>query len=185
MFNQIIIDGHVGGQPEKKGNAEGAPVRFSVAVNMGRDSGGGNERDAEWFRVKTFGRSRDFLLENVGKGDRVLVIGRLESHTYEGTKYWEIISQTVQLLNRKERAPQPQVQPQAPAQGGWAQPQQSGWAQPQAPAQGGWAQPQPQAPPAPAQQTTGGGWQQAPAANQHTVKHVPQQRGDNNDPIPF
>ena len=100
-FQQVIISGNVGQDPESRFLADGTAVtNFSVAVQDGKDH-------TEWFRVCAFRQQADVVRDYVNKGDRILVSGRLKTREYEknGTKQkaTELIADRVDLQGGKRR----------------------------------------------------------------------------------
>lgn len=81
-MNVIIIYGRLGRDPELKEykNAKGEPgqlCNFSVAVDKSKDDA------PTWFDVTAFGRTAQRVYEYKRKGDEIIVIGSMESRTYE------------------------------------------------------------------------------------------------------
>ena len=73
-----IIGGRIGKDPEMRLTNNGLAVAsFSVAVTP-RKKDGDQWVDAEtqWFRVTSFGREAEAIIENYAKGDKVIVTGR-------------------------------------------------------------------------------------------------------------
>lgn len=85
-MNTITINGRVGKQPELRFTASQlAILEFSVACTSGKD----DKKKTTWFDVKCFGQLAENVANTIGKGDTVLVQGRLETDEYtkkDGTK---------------------------------------------------------------------------------------------------
>jgi single-strand DNA-binding protein len=80
---RVTLLGNLGGDPEVRFTPKGTQiVQFSVAVNQVR-IGPDRERqeNTEWFRVRVTGRQQEYA-QRLGKGSRVLVIGRLDISHY-------------------------------------------------------------------------------------------------------
>jgi single-strand DNA-binding protein len=80
---RVTLLGNLGGDPEVRFTPKGTQmVQFSVAVNQVR-IGPDRERqeNTEWFRVRVAGRQQEYA-QRLGKGSRVLVIGRLDISHY-------------------------------------------------------------------------------------------------------
>jgi single-strand DNA-binding protein len=80
---RVSLLGNLGGDPEVRFTPKGTQiVQFSVAVNQVR-FGPDRERqeNTEWFRVRVSGRQQEYA-QRLGKGGRVLVIGRLDISHY-------------------------------------------------------------------------------------------------------
>ena len=85
-MNQIIIMGNVGNDPEVRWTAQGTAVtNLSVATSRRwTDKATGDKKEhTEWHRVVAFARQGETLGEHVKKGDKLLIVGRLQ------TKKWQ------------------------------------------------------------------------------------------------
>jgi single-strand DNA-binding protein len=82
---RVTFIGNLGADAELRYTAKGTQVlSFNVAVNQVRfGADGERQENTEWFRVKVTGRQVDFIQQRVGKGARVLVIGRLDIGHYQ------------------------------------------------------------------------------------------------------
>jgi len=82
-MNQIIIEGHLGADPELKVFKEETLASFSLA-HTPRSKVNGQYEDGEtiWFRVTFWNSKSDAVLDNLRKGDKVLVAGKLSQSTY-------------------------------------------------------------------------------------------------------
>lgn len=84
MFQQCIIIGNLGRDPEMRFLGDGTPVTsFSVAVNRkwtGRDGNPGEK--TWWFRVTCWGRLAETTNQYLRKGDPVMVIGEVDASAY-------------------------------------------------------------------------------------------------------
>jgi single-strand DNA-binding protein len=82
---RVTLLGNLGADPEVRFTQKGTQmVSFNVAVNQvrfGRD--GEREENTEWFRIKVTGRQTDYA-QRLGKGSRVLVMGRLDITHFQG-----------------------------------------------------------------------------------------------------
>jgi len=82
---RVTLLGNLGGEPELRFTQKGTQfVQFSVAVNQVR-LGPDRERqeNTEWFRIKVSGRQTEFA-QRLTKGNRVLVLGKLDIGHYQG-----------------------------------------------------------------------------------------------------
>src|SRR5437762_13316862 len=74
----------MGAMPEMRYTANGAPVtNFSMATNriwQGQD--GERRKETDWHRVAAWGRLAEVVNQDMGKGKRVRVIGRLEYQSW-------------------------------------------------------------------------------------------------------
>jgi single-strand DNA-binding protein len=82
-FNQVILLGRVGNDPESKFTQGGtAVVSISLATSRRRkDNDDQWQEITSWHRVKFFGKQAEIIQEHVRKGDLLFVEGRLD--------YWE------------------------------------------------------------------------------------------------
>ena len=101
MFNQAILVGRLGRDPDTKATTKGTSVsNFSIAV----DSGFGDKRRTEWFNIVAFGKLAEIVQKFLKKGSLVLVEGRIQIREYEykgeKKKSTEIIANTVQFLDK-------------------------------------------------------------------------------------
>lgn len=80
---RVSLLGNLGGDPEVRYNQKGTQlVSFRVAVNQVRTGPDGERQEStEWFRVRVPSRQSEFA-QRLGKGSRVLVIGRLDISRY-------------------------------------------------------------------------------------------------------
>jgi single-strand DNA-binding protein len=83
---RVTFIGNLGADPELRYTAKGTQVlSFNVAVNQVRfGPNGERQENTEWFRVRVTGRQVDFVQQRVGKGARVLVIGRMDITHFQG-----------------------------------------------------------------------------------------------------
>ncbi len=80
MFQQLILVGHLGGDPEMRYTATGVPVtNFSLAVSKRRTTGEGETQEkTTWFRVNVWRRQAEIASQYLTKGAKVMVIGEIE-----------------------------------------------------------------------------------------------------------
>ncbi len=79
MYQQIIIVGNLGKDPEMRYTPSGTPVTsLSVATNRKYTGSDGQVvKETTWFRVSVFGKSAETCAQYLKKGSAVLVEGRL------------------------------------------------------------------------------------------------------------
>lgn len=85
MFQQIILIGNLGSDPEMRYTPSGVPVTsFSLAVNRkwtGQD--GQPQEKTTWFRVTAWRKLAETTSQYLTKGSKALVVGELEeARTY-------------------------------------------------------------------------------------------------------
>jgi single-strand DNA-binding protein len=107
-INTVTLTGYLGNAPEA-GESKGVNyAHFSMATSLTyRDAKNNKIERTDWHRVVAFGPLAKTLAK-LGKGDRVAVIGRLQSHTYtdgEGVKRTsvEVVASQVEFLRLKDR----------------------------------------------------------------------------------
>ena len=106
-INHVQILGHTGGDPERHIARQGDSsfVTFSVATNFRwKDSEGAAQETTEWHRVIVNGPLADLVEQNVGKGDPVLVDGRLRTRKWRDSadierSTTEIVASNVNFLS--------------------------------------------------------------------------------------
>jgi single-strand DNA-binding protein len=83
-MNQIIIEGNLGSDPEIKMLKDEVLASFSLA-HTPRKKVNGEYEDGEtvWFRVAFWNSKSDLVIDNLKKGDRIVVVGRLAQSTYK------------------------------------------------------------------------------------------------------
>jgi single-strand DNA-binding protein len=79
-INQITIEGNVGSDPEIKFTKDETLASFSLAHTPWSKTKG--EGETIWFRVAFWERKADSVMDNVKKGDKILVIGTFKSASY-------------------------------------------------------------------------------------------------------
>jgi single-strand DNA-binding protein len=99
-MNKVIIVGRLTRDPEVRYTAEGKAVaNFSVAV----DSGFGDNKKADFIPVVVWEKLAEVVGNNLTKGRRVLVEGRLQIRDYEkdGKKRRaaDVVAQNIEFLD--------------------------------------------------------------------------------------
>ena len=101
-MNNISVAGNVGRDPELKYTpANLAILKFSVADTYGKD----DNKKTSWHDIVVFGEQAETVAEKIGKGVRVVIVGRLQIEAYDkkdGTKgkRVEIVADEVALSLR-------------------------------------------------------------------------------------
>jgi single-strand DNA-binding protein len=103
-INQALISGNLGQNPEIKEVNGQKVASFSVATTRRwKDKDGNTQEKTEWHSIVFWGKVVELVIEKyVKKGDKVTVIGRLETQSYEdkdGIKRYQtrIIGETLDL----------------------------------------------------------------------------------------
>lgn len=84
----IIVKGNVGNDPElkfvKTANGDLALTTFSLAhTTKSKKNGEWVDGETTWYRVTVWGEKGEALIDNLEKGDKVLVSGTLKQTSYE------------------------------------------------------------------------------------------------------
>lgn len=78
MINIILIEGHLGKDPELKKTGSGTPLcSFTVCQTIKRQVRGEEAEFPQWYEVTCYGRLAENHAKNLYKGRRVLVNGSL------------------------------------------------------------------------------------------------------------
>ena len=109
MFQQIILIGNLGRDPEMRYTPSGVPVTsFSLAVSRswtGQD--GQKQEKTTWFRVTAWRRQAEIVSQYLTKGSKVLVVGEIEeARTYvdkngETRVSLEVTAQNVKFMSSR------------------------------------------------------------------------------------
>ena len=79
-MNQITIIGTLGKDPELKYSNNGLAIaNLSIATNYGKEE----NQKTTWHYVTVFGEMAENVAASLFKGERAIVVGRLEKSTYE------------------------------------------------------------------------------------------------------
>jgi single-strand DNA-binding protein len=79
-MNQITVIGTLGKDPELKYSNNGLAIaNLSIATNYGKEE----NQKTTWHYVTVFGDMAENVAASLFKGDRAIVVGRLEKSTYE------------------------------------------------------------------------------------------------------
>ena len=91
-LNKCMIIGNLGRDPEMRYTPSGQAVtQFTVATNRNyRDAQGEWQSETEWFRVVAWAQLAERVAENLRKGMKVYVEGRLQTRQWEkeGQKHY-------------------------------------------------------------------------------------------------
>lgn len=106
-MNKVILVGRLTQDPEVRYTQSGKAVAsFTIAVN--RFSGQG-QKEADFIPVVAWEKLAETCGNNLTKGQRVLIEGRLQIRSYETNdgqkrRVAEVIAQTMEFLERKQAA---------------------------------------------------------------------------------
>lgn len=128
-LNEVKILGNMTSDPELRYTNNGTPVAsFSIATNRRFKQGDEWKDQSEFHNIVVWSNLAQQLTQRAKKGTRVMVLGRLQTRSWEGQDgkknyRTEVIADDVFLIDRYERGksdelPAPQsVQDNAPASG--------------------------------------------------------------------
>lgn len=107
-MNKVILVGHLARDPEVRYTQSGKAVAsFTIAVN--RSFGGTPEqREADFIPIVAWERLAETCGNNLTKGRRVLVEGRMQVRSYETAEkqrryVTEVVAQNVEFLDSKKQ----------------------------------------------------------------------------------
>lgn len=80
MFNQVILIGNLGADPELRSTPQGTSVAsFNLAVNKAWTNNQGERQEKViWFRITVWRKQAEIAATFLKKGRRVLVVGEVE-----------------------------------------------------------------------------------------------------------
>ena len=105
-FNQAIVMGNLTRDPELRSTPSGQQVAsFAVATNRSWNDGNGERKEAvEYHEIVAWGKLGELAAQYLGKGRKVMVIGRLQTQSWEkdGVKRsrTEIVASDINFLDR-------------------------------------------------------------------------------------
>ena len=125
MFQQLILIGNLGSDPEMRYTSSGVPVTsFSLAVNKRWTGQDGQSHDkTTWFRVSAWRKQAELASQYLTKGRQVMVIGELEEarmytdRNGENRVSLDVTAQTIRFLGGREDAAMASAGATAPAGG--------------------------------------------------------------------
>ncbi|MHB8174585.1 MAG: single-stranded DNA-binding protein [Nitrospirota bacterium] len=83
-FNRVILMGNLTRDPELRYNPNGTPVaNFSIALNRKYRQGEELKEEVSYFDIVVFGKQAENCGQYLGKGNSVLVDGRLQQRRWE------------------------------------------------------------------------------------------------------
>ena len=116
-LNKVLLIGNIGRDPETEYSQSGnlSITKFSLATNRNYKKNDEWVNEVEWHRIIAYNLS-DYLKENLKKGSKVFVEGRLRYNEFEKDgqkiKYTDIVANDVQLLDRAEGNVYDKVKPE-------------------------------------------------------------------------
>ena len=89
MFEQVLLIGNLGNDPEMKYLPSGKAVtNFSMATSESWTSDGEKHTKTKWWRVAVFGKSAEACNNFLKKGSRVLVEGKMTATPEGNPRVW-------------------------------------------------------------------------------------------------
>lgn len=84
-MNKHFLTGNAGADPETIKTEAGTTIaRFNVACNRTRkDENGEKIVETDWIRCVAFGKRAEVLDQYLKKGDKIAVVGRVQTSTYQ------------------------------------------------------------------------------------------------------
>jgi single-strand DNA-binding protein len=124
MYQQIVIVGNLGRDPEMRYTPSGTPVTsFNVATSRKYTGSDGQQvKETAWFRVSVFGKQAEACAQYLKKGSACLVEGRLNPDLQTGgPRMWtrqdgttgtsfEVHANTVRFLSSRGEAAAPSTE---------------------------------------------------------------------------
>ena len=107
--NKVLLIGRLGDDPDEYGGDGRKVASFSIATNRRwKDSGGGWNNKTDWHRVSVFGYQAEKVLNQLCKGSRVFVEGRIQTDEVEDDlgyvkRYTNVVAQSVSWVSGPKR----------------------------------------------------------------------------------
>lgn len=113
-MNKVILVGRLAQDPEVRYTQSGKAVAsFTIAVQR---FGGGAQKEADFIPIVAWEKLAETCGNNLTKGQRVLVEGRLQIRSYETNdgqkrRVAEVIAQNIEFLERKQQSEDKEANP--------------------------------------------------------------------------
>jgi single-strand DNA-binding protein len=111
-FNKVILLGNLTRDPEVRYTPNGIAVAsFSIAINRKYKQGEETKEEVSYIDIVVFGKQAESCGQYIGKGDSVLIDGRLQQRrweTDEGQKRnkLEVVAQSVNFMPKRSSTSQ-------------------------------------------------------------------------------
>jgi single-strand DNA-binding protein len=111
-FNKVILLGNLTRDPEVRYTPNGIAVAsFAIAVNRKYKQGDETKEEVSYIDIVVFGKQAESCGQYIGKGDSVLIDGRLQQRRWEtedGQKRnkLEVVAQSVNFMPKRSSAGQ-------------------------------------------------------------------------------
>jgi len=106
IVNKVILVGRLAQDPEVRYTQSGKAVAsFNLAVN--RFSSGQGQNNADFIPIVAWEKLAETCGNNIGKGSKVLVDGRLQIRMYEASdgqkrRVAEVVAQSIEFLDKRQ-----------------------------------------------------------------------------------
>lgn len=133
MINRVVLVGRLTKEPELRTTPSGAKVcQYTLAVNRNRKADG--QPEADFISCVSWNKTAELMNQYLSKGALIGIEGRIQTRSYDdntGRKVYvtEVITDSVQFLESKQKAQQNQFKPQNETS--YASYNQNNYAQPQ------------------------------------------------------
>jgi len=130
-FNKVILLGNLTRDPEVRYTPNGIAVAsFAIAVNRKYKQGDETKEEVSYIDIVVFGKQAESCGQYIGKGDSVLIDGRLQQRRWDdkdtGQKRnkIEVVAQSVNFMPKRSSSgaggghAQPEPTPEAPVDEG-------------------------------------------------------------------
>lgn len=103
-YSRTIIQGNVGQAEFKVSNSGKQYLKFSVAVSRKFKDKQTDKYETDWFNCVCFLDSKVNYLSGIGfdKGHKVIVEGRMESNKSDGSTYWNLVADEIELIRESQ-----------------------------------------------------------------------------------
>ena len=126
MINSIQLMGNLGKDPEMRTTPAGQSYcYFSLATSSSRQVDGAWVTDTEWHNIKLWGKSATRASEQLKKGARCYVEGKISSYEVDGQRRIEIKAYSFKALDKLDHLLPPDGPPtyqSSPGFGSWSAP---------------------------------------------------------------
>lgn len=109
-MNRVQLIGHLGKDPEIRSTTSGKTVAsFSVATQERARKGSDEDQPPEWHSIVCFDKTAEWIGENLHKGDKVFVEGKIQTRKWQDKNgndrsTTEVIAFAVERMARTENS---------------------------------------------------------------------------------
>lgn len=108
MLNKIDVQGRIVHTPELRHTTSGTSVlNLDLACDRSRKDADGN-RPTDFFSVNVWGKLAEVVAQHCGKGDTIIVSGRMESRKYtdkngNNRTAWELQAESFEFCSKSQK----------------------------------------------------------------------------------